>query len=140
MGLTQKPICCIINYELQKAWCNLVHIKWSFEMVKFKRGDAIGFGSREMDINDLRFGQVIKVTDSEIVCWTDIDGGNDEYSFKQLKSGRWIMRSERGDDPKNRLHLRHLTGKQLTECREHIAKNYADLLLPQAVKRVRVAA
>jgi hypothetical protein len=116
-------------------------------MDTFKRGDAIGFGSREMDINDFRFGQVIKVTNNEILCWTDIDGGLSEYSFKQLKSGRWILRNEQRDDPKNRLHLRHLTGKQLAEAREHIKLCYNDFEsvyygndLLQAIKRVRVAA
>jgi hypothetical protein len=89
---------------------------------------------------DLIDGSFVFICDNEIVCWTDLDGGIDEYSFKQLKSGRWILRSERGDDPKNRLHLRHLTGKQLSDCREHISNCYADLPpieLPQAVKRVR---
>jgi hypothetical protein len=124
-------------------------------MKTFKRGDAIGFGSRKMglsyegaDKHNLYYGQVIKVTDNEILCWTGIDGGLSEYSFKQLKSGRWILREEtRGDDPKNRLHLRHLTGYMLTEALEHIKLCYNDLDspyygndLPQAVKRVRVAA
>ena len=111
-------------------------------MVTFKRGDTIGFGSREHGINGMHFGKVTKVSDDDIMCLTTLDGGLYEESFKQLKSGRWIKRDERGDDPKNRLHLRHVTGKQLAEANYliNLLFDEADWAVPQAVKRVRVAA
>ena len=85
----------------------------------FKIGDYVSYQTRNKNARErfaLSFhqhrGHIISVTDSEIQVEHYHTNDNVEFyryiaSFKLLRNGKWIAKSQTHDDPKGRLHLQH---------------------------------
>lgn len=87
--------------------------------MQFKIGDYVSYQTRNKNARErfaLSFhqhrGHIISVTDSEIQVEHYHSNDNVEFyrhitSFRLLRNGQWIAKSQTHDDPKGRLHLQH---------------------------------